>query len=67
MVLRNKSRNPIDMEVSETGDLAWRFTGIYGEPQENMKYKTWCLMEDLMLQQQSGQPWFCDGNFNEVL
>jgi hypothetical protein len=67
VVLRNKSKNHIDMEVSETGVLPWRFTDIYGESQENLKYKTWLLMEDLMLQHQSGQPWLCAGDFNEIL
>jgi hypothetical protein len=47
VVLRSKSKNHIDVEVSVTGGIPWRFTGIYSEPQEAMKYKTWQPMEDL--------------------
>jgi exonuclease III len=67
MELKSKSKNHIDLEVSESGGDPWRFTGIYGESQEGMKYKTWLLLEDLSTQQQRGQPWLCAGDFNEIL
>jgi len=51
------------MEISETQGDPWWFTGIYGEPHEGMKYKTWLLLEDLATQQQNGQPWLCAGDF----
>jgi hypothetical protein len=65
LVLKSKSKNHIDVEVSEIGGMSWRFTGIYGEPLE--KNKTWQLMEDLSMQQQSNQAWLCAGDFNEIL
>ena len=40
VVLRSKSKNHIDLEVSETGGVKWRFTGVYGESHSEMKYKT---------------------------
>ncbi|KAG0523282.1 hypothetical protein BDA96_07G110100 [Sorghum bicolor] len=67
VVLRSKSKNHIDMEVSETRGNPWRFTGIYGEPQEAMKWKTWQLLQDLAAQHQNNQAWLCAGDFNEVL
>jgi hypothetical protein len=39
------------MEVLETGRGKWRFMGVYREPQSEMKYLTWELLE--MLHSQS--------------
>jgi hypothetical protein len=64
LVLKSKSKNHIDVEVTKIGGISWRFTGFYGELVE--KNKTWQLMEDLSMQQQNNQPWLCAGDFNEI-
>ena len=50
LVLRNKSKYHINMEVLETGGSWWRFLGVYGEAHSELKYKTWEMMEELRLQ-----------------
>jgi len=67
VVLRSKSKNHIDLEVLETGGDKWRFTGIYGEPQSDLKYKTWERMEWLKDQDNEQLPWLYVGDFNEIL
>jgi len=67
VVLRSKSKNHIDLEVLETGSDKWRFTGIYGEPQSDLKYKTWERMEWLKDQDNEQLPWLYVGDFNEIL
>ena len=42
-------------------------TRIYGEPQFELKYKTWELMEWLKDQDNEQMPWLCAGDFNEIL
>lgn len=67
VVLKSKSKNHIDLEVSETGGEKWRFTGIYGEPQSNLKYKTGELIEWLKNEDREHLSWLCVGDFNEIL
>uniref|UniRef100_A0A803MYR8 Endonuclease/exonuclease/phosphatase domain-containing protein n=1 Tax=Chenopodium quinoa TaxID=63459 RepID=A0A803MYR8_CHEQI len=43
----------------------WRFTGVYGFPEEENKHKTGILMKNLM--DTSGEPWLCGGDFNLML
>ncbi|XP_066316587.1 uncharacterized protein [Miscanthus floridulus] len=67
VVFRSKSKNHVDLEVPEAGGAKWRFTGIYGEPQTELKYKTWKLMEWLREQDDDHLTWLCAGDFNEIL
>lgn len=67
MILRSKSKNHVDLEVLETGGAKWRFTGIYGEPQSELRYKTWELLDWLRRQDDDHLPWLCAGDFNEIL
>ena len=56
----------IDAVISEeTSNFKWRFTGFYGHPQTHMRQQSWDLLE--FLKNQSQLPWFCFGDFNEVL
>jgi hypothetical protein len=55
------------MEVLETGGDKWRVTGIYGEPQSELKYKTWEKLVWLKDQDDEQLPWLCLGDFNEIL
>ena len=51
--------------TEETSNFKWRFTGFYGHPQTHMRQQSWDLLE--FLKNQSQLPWFCFGDFNEVL
>ena len=63
--LHNYSRYHIDVEVVENDGSRWKFTGIYGEPARDKKWKTWRLLR--ILNQQLDLPWLCAGDFNEIL
>lgn len=66
MSLRNYLKNHVD--VAGDDGVQWRFTGIYGESQTELKYKTWNRLRDLYSQStQPGQPWLVAGDFNEIL
>lgn len=55
------------MQVETTGEDKWRFTGIYGEAQAELKYKTWELLRSLHSEVTGSIPWLCVGDFNEIL
>lgn len=63
VVLNSFSSNHIDVNVGEVD--VWRFTGIYGFPEDTLKWKMWRLMERLAVG--CGLPWLCVGDFNEIL
>jgi hypothetical protein len=60
-----KSRYHIDSCIMDANGFQRRFTGIYGEPARDKKWKTWKLLR--ILSQQSNLPWLCLGDFNEIL
>ena len=43
----------------------WHFTGFYGEPRRENRWRSWALLQHL--KQLSGSPWLCAGDFNEIL
>jgi endonuclease/exonuclease/phosphatase family metal-dependent hydrolase len=51
--------------VVESPGKIWRFTGIYGEPRWQDKYKTWDKFNEL--KNDYDLPWVILGNFNEIL
>lgn len=60
------SLNHIDVTVAEPiTNEKWRFTGIYGFPDESQRPKTWDLLRKL--RPLSSLPWLCAGDFNEIL
>ena len=59
------SQNHIDAAVTEPDDTQWRFTGIYGFPEDENKYKTGALLEALA--RAMPLPWMCGGDFNLLL
>lgn len=65
VVVRNSSKNHIDMDVTDEDDFTWRFTGMYGESQVELKHRTWSLMRDRHAMREL--MWLCAGDFNEVL
>lgn len=65
MVLRGKSKYHIDVDVKEKNGRLWRFTGIYGESQSDLKDRTWEMLRGLTTPNDG--PWLCAGDFNEIL
>ena len=63
--LRNTARYYINVDVREDNGFEWRFTGVYGESQGDLKYRTWEHLRGLHLQ--PAKPWLCAGDFNEIL
>uniref|UniRef100_A0A803MKH0 Uncharacterized protein n=1 Tax=Chenopodium quinoa TaxID=63459 RepID=A0A803MKH0_CHEQI len=49
----------------EKGNDEWRFTGVYGHPEDENKYKTSVLLESL--KGSDDKPWLCGGDFNLML
>jgi hypothetical protein len=67
VALRNFSDNQIDMDVKEADGFEWRFTGVYGFSQTEVKHKTYTLLKDLQLQYTINVWWLCAGDFNEIM
>ncbi|KAE8786302.1 Elongation factor 1-alpha [Hordeum vulgare] len=65
--LRSYGRRHVDVDVVNEEGLVWRLTGIYGESATERKKETWKMMRILKQQHQSGRPWLCLGDFNEIL
>jgi hypothetical protein len=59
------SKYHIDVEITENDGYKWRFTGVYGEPKQEERNKTWKLLRTL--KNHSSLPWLCAGDFNEIL
>ncbi|KAL8551509.1 hypothetical protein ACS0TY_000564 [Phlomoides rotata] len=60
------STNHIDVIVHNSdGGGDWRFTGLYGWPEDQHKWKTWRLIDTLAVG--NTMPWLCVGDFNEIL
>ena len=63
--LKSCSLHHVDMvHLSGDWEAIWRIIGVYGYPNNKEKYKTWALLKSLNV---SGLPWFCFGDFNEIL
>lgn len=65
VVVRSFSLNHIDVMVSILGGPEWRFTGIYGFPEDENKMKTCMLLKSLG--GVTEMPWLCGGDFNLML
>ena len=60
-----KMTNFIDVFVGNNQNNVWRFTGIYGGPRWQDKYKTWQLLRDLNAA--NDLPWLVMGDLNKIL
>lgn len=64
--LQSFSLKHIDVNVADPSSTqVWRFTGIYGFPEESQKLKTWDLLR--LLGPLSSLSWLCACDFNEIL
>lgn len=53
------------MDIKEEDGFIWRFTGVYGESQHDLKHRTWQHLAALRVD--PVVPWMCVGDFNEIL
>ncbi|XP_012852582.1 PREDICTED: uncharacterized protein LOC105972190 [Erythranthe guttata] len=66
MSLQNLPPNHIDATIFyEELNNTWRFTGFYGNPNEQLRYQSWSLLRQLATL--SNEEWICAGNFNAML
>ena len=63
--LTSMSSNHIDVIVEDVQKGDWRFTGMYGFPEEDNKVKTGMLLKTLA--RASVMPWLCGGDFNLMM
>ena len=64
--IKSYSNHHIDAVITEeSSNFIWRFTSFYGHPQSHMRQQSWNLLE--FLKNQFQLPWFCMGDFNEIL
>ena len=56
----------MDAIISEQqNNNTWRFTRFYGHPETHLRRESWNLLS--YLSNQFSLPWFCCGDFNEIL
>lgn len=63
--LLSMSFNHIDVEVHMQGLQPWRLTGFYGEPNRNLRSRTWNLLRNLA--RDSNLPWCVIGDMNNIV
>ncbi|KAM6544160.1 hypothetical protein CsatB_008607 [Cannabis sativa] len=64
VVIQGFSFNHIDANIHLQNSLPWRFTGIYGEPKRDLRFKTWTLLRSL--KNDSTLPWCIMGDLNNL-
>ncbi|XP_021742854.1 uncharacterized protein LOC110708934 [Chenopodium quinoa] len=65
VAVKSFSLNHIDVGVGSQGNDEWRFTSVYGHPEDENKYKTGVLLESL--KGSDDKPWLFGGDFNLML
>lgn len=63
--LESYNKSHIDVTVTLSPVVQWRFTGFYGEPNKDFRFQSWNLLKHL--KSRSNLPWLCAGDFNECL
>ncbi|XP_075663401.1 uncharacterized protein LOC142632980 [Castanea sativa] len=64
--IKSFSNHHIDAVITESDNgFLWRFTGFYGHPKPHLREESWKLLS--LLNSQFNIPWFCCGDFNEIL
>ena len=59
------SLNHIDAYIKSDEQGWWRFTGVYGYQEEEQKFKTGLLFDQLC--KDPNEPWLCGGDFNMMM
>jgi hypothetical protein len=65
VVINTFSKFHIDVWITESDGMMWRFTGFYGEPKRMLRRESWRML--CFLRNESALPWLCSGDFNETL
>ena len=66
MDIKSYSDYHIDAVITESDNgFLWRFTGFYRHPETHLREDSWKLLS--FLNSQFNLPWFCYGDFNEIL
>lgn len=65
VIVNSFSLNHIDANACFQGRKEWRFTRIYGLPEDEYKMKTCRLLNSL--RRDTEIPWLCGGDFNLML
>ncbi|XVF69945.1 hypothetical protein PTKIN_Ptkin11bG0121700 [Pterospermum kingtungense] len=65
MKIQGFSKHHIDAEITEQNGRQWRLTGIYDEPNMNLRSHTWSLLRTVA--RDNSLPWLCLGDFNELI
>ena len=66
MEIKSYSDYHIDAVITELGNgFLWRFTRFYGHSETHLREDFWKLLS--FLNSQFNFPWFCCGDFNEIL
>lgn len=65
MSIQSFSLLHIDSHVCINGAEPWRFTGVYGYPEDSLKHQTCDLIQQLRYESQL--PWICGGDFNLMM
>ena len=64
--IKSYSNHHIDAIITEADNgLSWRFTGFYGYSETHLREESWKFL--FYLNSQFNLPWFCYGDFNEIL
>ena len=66
VTLKSFSQNHVDTMVSAKGSQPWRYTGMYGHPEESKKGQTGELLRDLAMAEEN-IPWLCGGDLNLMM
>ncbi|KAM6558835.1 uncharacterized protein LOC133033269 [Cannabis sativa] len=64
VAIQGYSFNHIDANVTLQQSTTWCFTGVYGEPKRELRYKTWTLLRSL--KNDSTLPWCIMGDLNNL-
>ncbi|KAK3198418.1 hypothetical protein Dsin_021833 [Dipteronia sinensis] len=59
------SQEHIDVKITDTCAVVWRFTGFYGHPDQAQRKHSWTLLCHLACMYDL--PWVCMGDFNEIM
>lgn len=65
VTIQSFSQNHIDAVVECLSSGGWRFTSIYGHPEDDQKHKTGTLLK--YLKESNNFLWVCGGDFNLML
>ena len=64
--VKSFSNHHIDAVITESRNgFVWRFTRFYGHSKTHLREESWKLLS--LLNSQFNFPWFCCGDFNEIL